>query len=571
MKIFQFKVKASKMVGASLDRSFFTTAMTVLLTTALFRGSGAIETFEPFNALESTISHLHHALSRNSTSCRSVVSAFTARIQQFNPTINAMTSLNPEALEIADELDRRLQAGNMTGKLFCVPVVLKDNYDAVGMNTTGSNVALAGNRPTVDAPLVKALRDEGAIILGKTNLHDLALEGLTVSSFGGQTINPYDHTRTPGGSSGGTGAALATSFAILGTGTDTVNSLRSPASANSLVSVRPTRGLLTRSGVVPISTTQDNVGPMARNIQDLATALTVMASVGPDRGDDATLNVPPEVRGQDYSAALTDLQNLEGLRIGLIEGFWNRTESDETTPVVDAMDGVIEFLKQEKAEIVTINETIYNATALADLDVQVFEFRHTLNAYLSNPNLEGDRATSFDKIWRSGKFLVISSQYKFMGKALYSTKSDPAYATALNGIKKLTASLKSTLTTNKLDALIYPEQKNLVVKIGSASQSGRNGILAALTGYPVVTVPAGFSPVTEEAPVGVPIGMEILGLPFDEARLLSLANHITQKYRVRRVPQFANSTVPAGVLDSMPSMMPNTSNIPSVYRMGKLA
>ncbi|KAI1632806.1 amidase signature domain-containing protein [Biscogniauxia mediterranea] len=536
-----------------------------------FKGSGAVEVSNTFDPLESTISSLHRALSQNSTTCRSVVSAFMARIRQFNPTINAMNSLNPDALDIADELDRQLQAGNMTGKLFCVPVVLKDNYDAVGMNTTGSNVALAGNRPKVDAPLVKALRDEGAIILGKTNLHDLALEGLTVSSFGGQTINPYDHTRTPGGSSGGTGAALAASFAILGTGTDTVNSLRSPASANSLVSVRPTRGLLTRTGVLPVSTTQDNVGPMARNIQDLATALTVMASVGPDEGDNSTLAVPPEVRGQDYSTAMTKLQNLEGLRIGLIEGFWNRTESDETTPVVDAMDGVIEFLKREKAEIITVNETIYNATALADLDVQMFEFRDALNAYLDSQNLEGDRPSNFDEIWRSGRYLVIPSQYKFMQKALYSTTADSPYTTALDGIDKLTASLNSTFTTNKLDALIYPEQKNLVVKIGSASQSGRNGILAALTGYPVVTIPAGFSPVTKEAPVGIPIGMEIMGLPFEEAKLLSLANHITQQYPVRRVPQFANSTAAVSMLDSMPSLVPNTSNIPCAYPIGKLS
>ncbi|KAI0602119.1 amidase signature domain-containing protein [Biscogniauxia sp. FL1348] len=537
-----------------------------------FKGSGAVDVSDgTFDPLESTISGLHRALSQNSTSCRSVVSAFMARIQQFNPTINAMNSLNPDALDIADELDRQLQAGNMSGKLFCVPVVLKDNYDAVGMNTTGSNAALAGNRPKLDAPVVKALRDEGAIILGKTNLHDLALEGLTVSSFGGQTINPYDHTRTPGGSSGGTGAALAASFAILGTGTDTVNSLRSPASANSLVSVRPTRGLLTRTGVLPISTTQDTVGPMARNIQDLATALTVMASVGTDEGDNATLAVPAEVRGQDYSAALTKLQDLEGLRIGLIEGFWNRTESDETTPVVKAMDGVIEFLKREKAEIVTINETIYNATALADLDVQVFEFRDTLNAYLDSRDLEEDGPSSFDDIWRSGRYLVIPNQYKFINKALYSTTADSAYATVLDGINKLTASLNSTFTTNKLDALIYPEQKNLVVKIGSESQSGRNGILAALTGYPVVTIPAGFSPATKEAPIGIPIGMEIMGLPFDEAKLLRLAHHITQQYPVRRVPQFANSSAPVRVLDSVPSMVPNTSNIPRAYPVGTLS
>ncbi|KAI1499524.1 amidase signature domain-containing protein [Biscogniauxia marginata] len=557
--------------GPGSGRSRFSEAIIPLLTASLFQVLAATEVANPFDALESTISTLHSALSQNSTSCRSVISSFTARIQQFNPTINAMTSLNPDALSVAEDLDRQLVAGNMTGKLFCVPVVLKDNYDAAGMNTTGSNAALAGNRPKVDGPLVKALRNEGAVILGKTNLHDLALEGLTVSSFGGQTVNPYDHTRTPGGSSGGTGAALATSFAILGTGTDTVNSLRSPASANSLVSVRPTRGLLTRTGVVPISTTQDNVGPMARTIEDLAIALTVMASAGVDEADNSTLAVPPEVRGEDYSAAMTSQQNLEGLRIGVVEGFWNRTESNETTPVADAVNSMIEFLKCERAEIVAINETIYNATALAELDVQVFEFRDTLNAYLSSQNLEGDRPTDFDGVWQSGEFLVIPSQYKFVDKALQSSTADAAYATALDGINKLIASLNSTFTTNNLDALVYPEQKNLVVEIGSASQAGRNGILAALTGYPVVTVPAGFSPATADAPIGVPIGMEIMGLPFSEGKLLNLASHITQHHPVRRVPQFADETVPVGALDSMPSMTPDKSNIPSAYPMGRLS
>ncbi|OTB09544.1 hypothetical protein M426DRAFT_70764 [Hypoxylon sp. CI-4A] len=525
---------------------------------------------DSFDPLESTIGTVRTALLANSTTCRNVVTSFIARIVEFNPTINAVISLNPDALSAADELDRRLAAGDSTGKLLCVPVVLKDNFDAVGTNTTGSNVALAGNRPTVDTPSVKAFRDEGAIILGKTNLHEMALEGLSVSSLGGQTINPYDHTRTPGGSSGGTGAAIATSFAVFGTGTDAVNSLRSPASANNLVSVRPTRGLVSRAGILPVSFTQDSIGPIARNIQDLAVALTVMASVGADEADNATLLVPPEARNIDYTQNL-DNGSLKGLRIGLLDGFWNHTESEETTPVINTMASTIEFLQSQGVEIVDVTESIYNATAIAKLDVQQFEFKEVLNKYLSSPSLGGDRSTTWDEIYSSKDFLVIPAQYNFINNVKNSTTADPAFATAKQGIKDLKTAVNSTFENNKLDAVIYPEQKNLVVKIGSPSQAGRNGILAALTGVPVVTVPVGFSEPSPDAPIGVPIGMEILGLPFSESKLLSIASHFTRLRPLRQTPSFANRTIQEGPYASMPMVQPNVSNIPPAYPRGVLS
>lgn len=171
-----------------------------------------------FDSREATIDSVHNALFTGLTTCRGVVSSFIARIEAFNPTINAIISLNPNALKLADQMDKQLAAGNATGLLFCIPVLLKDNYNTVEMNTTGGCLDLAGSQPTVDAPATAALKRAGAIILGKANLHELALEGISVSSLGGQTINPYDHTRTPGGSSGGTGASIASSFAVFGTG-----------------------------------------------------------------------------------------------------------------------------------------------------------------------------------------------------------------------------------------------------------------------------------------------------------------------------------------------------------------
>jgi len=255
----------------------------------------------PIDVRDATISSLHTSLFSGLTTCRGIVSAFLARIERFDSHVNAIITLNPDALSIADSLDDSLSQGNATGLLFCIPILLKDNYDALPMPTTGGCLALNSSTPTQDGPIVSAFRRAGAVILGKTNLHELALEGLSVSSLGGQTVNPYDFSRTPGGSSGGTGAAVASSFAVFGTGTDTVNSLRSPASANNLFSFRPTRGLISRAGVIPVSYTQDTLGAIGRCLMDIATALTVMSSVGYDPADNATSAIPPSILSTDYT------------------------------------------------------------------------------------------------------------------------------------------------------------------------------------------------------------------------------------------------------------------------------
>lgn len=526
---------------------------------------------EAFDIREATIDGIHNALFTGLATCREIVSYHLARIEAFNPSINALISLNPDALVIADGMDLQISFGNATGALFCIPILVKDNFDALPLNTTGSCLALAENKPTEDAPAVKALKDAGAIVLGKTNLHELALEGLSVSSLGGQTLNPYDQMRTPGGSSGGSGAAVAASFAVFATGTDTVNSLRSPAASNSLVSFRPTRGLISRAGVIPISFTQDAVGAMGRTVRDLAKALTVMASVGYDKRDNATAEIPHGVMGTDYGVLMSGVK-LRGMRMGLIRGFFNFTASEETTPVNEALKNMVSKLQAAGVEVVNITDAIYNATAIsAALDVQAFEYREGLNSYLSGPNLTGDRPTSFAELYTSRKFLVIPAQYAFINSSFVSSTSNETYFTAQRGIQNLTNALHATLSSHNLDALIYPEQKNLVVKVGSPSQSGRNGILAALTGSPVVVVPAGFSNPNAEAALGVPIGMEILGLPWTEGKLLGIAQKIMELVPVRRMPSFANGTVevPMGGYQSVPSLMPE-KNIPPEYIIGTL-
>lgn len=531
----------------------------------------------PFDAREATVDSVHHALYSGLSTCREVVSSFIARIEAHNYRTNAIITLNPNALDVADALDDQLLAGNATGPLFCIPILLKDNYDTADMPTTGANLALAGSQPTEDAPSVVAFKDAGAVILGKTNLHELALEGISVSSLGGQTTNPYDATRTPGGSSGGTGAAVASSFCVFGTGTDTVNSLRSPASANSLCSIRPTRGLVTRNGIIPISYTHDTIGPIARSIKDVATALTVMASTGYDAADNATALVPSPNRAIDYAASLST-SKLGGVRLGVLSGFYDRANSAEVTPVNNALDALMSRLEAENVTLVPIDEAIYNATAIqATLDVQRYEYRELMDEYLQRPSLSGKHPSTLKALYSykavngsGGQFLVIPSQYEYVNTALVSSTSNATYNQRQVGIRNLTLALQQTFAADNLDAIIYPEQKNLVVKIGSPSQSGRNGILAALTGVPVVTIPAGFSEPSEDAPLGVPIGVEILGRPWEEQKLLGISYAIEQLTKIRKAPSWANEVVEAPHYESVPVIAPDRENINPAYPLGTL-
>ncbi|KAL9588756.1 MAG: hypothetical protein Q9203_002429 [Teloschistes exilis] len=537
-----------------------------LLTFVLGRGRGGA-----FDVREASIETIHNGLFSGITTCREVVESFVARVVLYNPSINAIITLNPNILSLADEKDLAIAAGNVTGALFCVPILLKDNYDTSDMRTTGGCLDLQNSQPTTDAPSAAALESAGAIILGKTNLHELALEGLSVSSLGGQTLNPYDTTRTPGGSSGGTGAAIAASFAVLGTGSDTVNSLRSPASANSLFSIRPTRGLLSRAGIIPISYTQDAIGPIARNVRDLAVALEIMASVGYDKSDNATALIPANCPRTGYVAAIESAGSLKGVRLGLVEGFFNQTNSNETSPVNDVISAMVSSLRLAGATIVQVDSPMFNSTSiLNEYDTQRFEYRQEMDQYLQRPSLQGPHPSTLNELYNSKDYLVIPSQYYYVNTALVSSTSNSTYAIRKLGIENLTLALQSTFKDRKLDALIYPEQTNLVVKIGSASQSGRNGILAAVTGSPVVTVPAGFSAKTADAPKGIPIGMEILGMPWSESRLLNLAKLVSEVRNVRRMPALTERLVEPKVLEAVPSIVPNAANIPAVYPVGTL-
>lgn len=491
---------------------------------------------EDFAIEETTVAGVQQALRTHVRTGRRIVQAYLDRIAAYDrdgPTFNSILTLNPNALAEADRLDAERAGGAPAGPLHCVPLVLKDNYNTADLPTTGGSASLAGMQPRADAFVVARLRKAGAIILGKSNMHEFALSGTTVSSLGGQTLNPYDLTRTPGGSSGGTGAAVAANLALAGTGSDTVNSIRSPASANALVGIRPTRGLLSRAGIMPVSETQDAIGPIARTVADAARLLEVMA--GCDPNDPATAssfgNTPTS-----YAQFLKP-DGLRGARMGLLRTLLGSGAMHREVNGVIAAAMVA--LKSAGAELIELDLPALDAERInADNDVQKYEFKMRLNAYLAA--ISNAPARSLAEVIASGKFHKPSLE-KFLSSAesFANGLEEPDYRERLVRNQRTRRALTSIFAEHKLDALVYPLQKRLVVPLTEPNQADRNGILASVTGFPAITVPAGFSQPTATAPLGVPVGMDILGKPWSEGRLIELAYGFEQEVQVRKPPSSA--------------------------------
>ena len=455
----------------------------------------------------------------------------SGRIEAYDdrgPALNALITLNARALETAAELDR-IAAANRSAlrPLHCIPVIVKDNHDTADMPTTGGSLTLAASVPLRDAFVVRKLRDAGAIVLAKANLTELARGGTTVSSLGGQTRNPYDLTRTPGGSSGGTGAAIAAGFAVTGTGSDTGQSVRSPASALNLVGLRPTRGLISRSGIIPVSTTQDEAGPITRTVADAARMLDVMAGYDPD--DPITAfgahRIPPS-----YAAFLKP-GALKGARIGVLTEFSGRD------PVHQDVNAVTEdaIKKMAKAGATTIPITIPGLEQLTrDIQVAEYEGKIAFNQYLA---ALGPRAPvkTFDEFIARGQFHNSLKASLETDRQVVDGLNNADYKNRLLRRDDLRKAVMNVMAANRLDAILYPHQRRLVVPIGE-DQVDRNGVLSNSTGFPAITFPGGFSRPTASAPLGVPVGIELLGPEFSEPTLIGLAFAFEQAAKLRRLP-----------------------------------
>jgi amidase len=480
-----------------------------------------------FDVVERTIFDLTNEMDAGRVTSHQLVEQYLARITAYDrdgPRINAFITLNPHALDAAAALDAERRAGHVRGPLHGIPIVVKDNYATADMPTTGGSLALEGFETTRDAFMVKKLRDAGAIIMGKTNLHELAYGITTISSMGGQTRNPYDPNRNPGGSSGGTGAAVAANFAVAGMGTDTCGSIRIPSANNNLFGMRGTAGLASRDGIIPLSHTQDIGGPLARTVTDLA--LMLDATVGFDAADPTT-NASKGHIPRTYLGVMGD-SSLQDMRIGIVTSlFGSAPEDAEVGGVVrDAID-VMRHLGASVSEVAIPGyEELMQGTSVINA-----EFKFDLMDYLAQ--FPGAPVRSLDEILSRGLYHNAVDGVLRRANAVESRDSE-AYRAALAKREAARQAVVASMQAQGLTVLAYPTLRRKPAPIGEP-QGGSNCQLSPTTGLPAIGIPAGF---TRD---GLPVGLELLGGAFSEPMLLKAAFAYERESHPRRPP----STTPS--------------------------
>ena len=475
------------------------------------------------NVHEAGIDALGEALARREITSRQLVEQYLARIDAYDqagPALNAMIALNPKALETADLLDRERAAGKLRGPLHGVPIVIKDNYDTADLPTTGATVALATSLPARDGFQVARLRQAGAIIIGKTNLHELAAGVTTVSSLGGRTRSPYDPSRNPGGSSGGTGAAVAASFAAAGMGTDTCGSVRVPAAHNNLVALRPTMGLSSRAGIIPLSHTQDVAGPIARSVRDVA--LLLDTTVAADPADPVTM--APGVRRPASFLTSLATEALRGTHVGVLTPLFGNTPDD--AEVGDVVRAAVDRLRAAGA--IPVEVVIPELVALMNSSAVIdYEFKFDLMDYLAQR--PGAPVASLGEILDRGLYhLDLDAQFRRRNGT--AERTSETYRAALARRDALRQTLLAALDAHHVDVVIYPPMRQRAAKLGQAQGGGNNCQLSASTGLPALVMPAGFTA------DGFPVGIEFLGRAFEEPRLLAIGASMERLGSMRRAP-----------------------------------
>jgi Asp-tRNA(Asn)/Glu-tRNA(Gln) amidotransferase A subunit family amidase len=481
--------------------------------------------------MEKSIEELQRALQAHDVTSRQLVDIYLARIDAYDrqgPALNAITTINPRARDAAAALDAERASKGPRGPLHGIPVLVKDNYETVEMPTSAGSVALTDFNPGRDAFLVTRLKDAGAVILGKTNMHELAAGITTVGSRFGQTRNPYDLDRTPGGSSGGTGAAIAANFAAAGMGSDTCGSIRIPAANNALVGLRGTQGLSSRTGIVPLSSTQDIGGPIARSIPDLAIMLD--ATIGADAKDPQT-SAGAGKTPSSYRAALR-ADALAGARLGVIRSLFGTAAEDQE--VASALDKTLAALKKAGAEI---SDVVIPGLddLLRDSSMINSDFKFDLMEYLAQS--EKSPVKSLAEILDRGLYHSALEGTFRLRNAVESRESDLSRRARIKRVA-LRQVVDAVIAEHRLAALVYPTLRRKPARIGDA-QGGTTCQLSAHSGLPALAVPAAF---TND---GVPLGMELLGPAFTEQQLLSLGYAIEQTLNLRRAP-FSTPALIAG-------------------------
>jgi amidase len=499
----------------------------------------------PFELDELSVAQLQDAMAAGRYTSRRLVELYTERIRaidQQGPALTSIIELNPDALPIADGLDAQRKSGKVLGPLHGIPVLIKDNIDTGDrMMTTAGSLALQGTSAPRDAAVAAKLRAAGAVILGKTNLSEWANFRSTKSTSGwsgrgGQVRNPYVLDRNPCGSSSGTGAAIAANLAAVGVGTETDGSIVCPSGANGLVGIKPTVGLVSRTGIIPISHTQDTAGPMTRTVADGAALLAAM--VGVDPADPATASSAG--RSTDYTSALKP-DGLKGARIGIA-----RKRYFGYSPATDRLiEAAIAVMKAQGA-IVVDPADIPTAGRLDDCELQIllYEFKAGLNTYFASRgpaaqvhslkelidfnNREKDREMPF-----FAQEILVMAEKK-------GPLSSPAYRKALATcrVRARTQGIDAVMIKLRLDAIVAPTGSPAwpTDLVNGDHFLGASSTPAAVAGYPSITVPAGFA-------YGLPVGVSFIGRAWSEAKLIALAYAYEQATKHRKPPAFLATAV----------------------------
>ncbi len=506
--------------------------------TVLIAGLGipAIASGQTLGLTEATIADINAAFDAGTLSSEMLVERYLARIDAYDkagPQLHAVLWVNGDAIATARALDRERRDSGPRSPLHGIPVVLKDNVDTGDMPTTAGSVLLAGSIPPDDAFIVKKLREAGAIILAKLNMSEFA-SGVSMSSLGGYIRNPHDLRRSPSGSSGGTGVAIAAGYAQTGIGTDTGGSVRGPSTANGIVGLKPTHGLLSRDGIIPLALSFDVAGPMARHVYDIAVMLNVMTGIDP--ADPATQKSEGRVEA-DYTAAL-DPDALRGARIGIARDFLGQDRQVDW--VIEAS---LEAMRKAGATVVDVRLPQWLIDAKGELytTIRWREFRAQIPDYLAT--LKPGYPRTLDELVE--KSLDITSptsgggqpnppRWSLMQREDSSgLMTDPEYlAVRDHGLPLVQGIIEGIMSSEDLDAIVYPtrpRRPNLVDGGGGGGGPSATNI-ANLTGFPDLTVPAGFTSNR------LPVGISFLGPAFSEARLLGLGYAFEQATKARRDP-----------------------------------
>lgn len=480
-----------------------------------------------FDLLTASIADIQDAVDAGALTYEKLVRLYLNRIEAYDkngPRLNAIIAINPHAGEIARALDDERRSKGRRSALHGIPVAIKDNVDVADMPSAGGSLAFKDSYPARDATVVQRLRDAGAIIFLKTNMDELALGSRGLSSLGGQILDPYDLARNPGGSSGGTGVAVNVSFATVGVATETGVSIRSPATNNAVVGIAPTRGLVSRAGVIPISFTQDRIGAHGKSVVDAARLLDVI------RGFDAEDLSTAESLTRAPARPIADVRGngLQGARIGVLRDLFRQGEMfDAGNALVNKQ---IEVLRGTGADVIadlTTGEDLVGA--IPNLRVNNYELQTAFDAYLRRRGPASPVKTFAElaalEVFAPGGNLATRFQETMKAGDLNRNAEDPS---RLDHQRRIRQRLVDLLERHRLDALVYPMKSLAAPPLGTSDDGPRDNNISAITGLPAIVVHAGM---TAE---GLPLSIEFLGRPFSESRLVELA-HAYERIRGARV------------------------------------